>query len=778
MEKNMYTKIWKGIAIAICIISVSVLAISLVAGFVLMHACEGDISAAFGNTKYEDSKALLDSLEYAAWSDVGDYLGQQEYLETNGTFDAAKYVDVMEFSDEEYQRSSDAKALEYRVGELKNWSASNEFQQIRDYYGDVFYNFYYTDFYETDEYEYYDEATDEYTDNAVTEQSEDTSRYTRDGSLILPNGQVFREQYTPKGFDSLQDYSEENNIPIEVCYEALYNTLAKFQLTLSLYEDSLIRLDPANTNLRYIAKAEDSGEVVSTNIPRGEECRKSASSVTDIGSYEVETYVNADYPVQDAYWTNSNSYGRLASRAGLILTGLLAGLIGAVASVIYLSIAAGRGKEEGIALSWIDRPILEVAILIWGFIGTFAVLAVILAGEWYAKALLHPDNYQNVTIVLSTLLLLIMTAAGTALFLTGYLSLVRRIKAKTLWKNSLCCRLVHMMKTVIRGAKVSAKVLILFGIYFLIMLVCVGIGGGFGILLAWIVSIAAAWFIVKDALARQKIMDGLEKISGGQLEYKINLDDMDALHLDMAEQINQVGTGLETAVEQSLKNERMKTDLITNVSHDIKTPLTSIINYVDLLKRENIQNEKARGYIDILDQKSQRLKHLTEDLVEASKISSGNVTLEMVRMDFNEILQQALGEFEERFRGRGLKPVVKQSETPLTIQADGRRIWRILENLFQNVVKYAMPDTRVYVEAARRGRDMVLTVKNISENPLNIEAEELTERFIRGDVSRSTEGSGLGLSIAKNLTTLQNGKFDIYLDGDLFKVTVTFGLID
>ena len=146
-------------------------------------------------------------------------------------------------------------------------------------------------------------------------------------------------------------------------------------------------------------------------------------------------------------------------------------------------------------------------------------------------------------------------------------------------------------------------------------------------------------------------------------------------------------------------------------------------------------------------------------------------------MDFHEILQQALGEFEERFQNRGLKTIVKLPDTPLVILADGRRIWRILENLFQNVVKYALPDTRVYVEAAQKGRNMVFTIKNISENPLNINADELTERFIRGDVSRSTEGSGLGLSIAKNLTTLQKGEFDIYLDGDLFKVTVTFGLI-
>ena len=195
---------------------------------------------------------------------------------------------------------------------------------------------------------------------------------------------------------------------------------------------------------------------------------------------------------------------------------------------------------------------------------------------------------------------------------------------------------------------------------------------------------------------------------------------------------------------------------------------------MDLLKREDLQNERAQNYIKVLDVKSQRLKQLAEDLVEASRISSGNINLDMVRINLVELVHQTEGEFAERFEERGLKVISNLPKESVIILADGRRIWRVLENLYQNVTKYAMEQTRVYVDLQADGEKVSFSIKNISENPLNIEAEELTERFIRGDVSRSTEGSGLGLSIAQNLTTLMGGTFEIYLDGDLFKVMIEF----
>ena len=238
--------------------------------------------------------------------------------------------------------------------------------------------------------------------------------------------------------------------------------------------------------------------------------------------------------------------------------------------------------------------------------------------------------------------------------------------------------------------------------------------------------------------------------------------------------VNDIGSGLNRAIDEAMRNERLKTDLITNVSHDIKTPLTSIINYVDILKRSDIADEKILGYLDILEVKAQRLKTLTEDVVEASKVSSGNITLEYMDIDFREMVQQTEGEMAEKFAARNLSVVLNLPEEAAVIHVDGRRMWRVLENIFGNAAKYAMPGTRVYADLSVSESEVKFSLKNVSEQQLNISADELTERFIRGDISRSTEGSGLGLSIAKSLTEMQGGVFELYLDGDLFKVDIRF----
>ena len=288
------------------------------------------------------------------------------------------------------------------------------------------------------------------------------------------------------------------------------------------------------------------------------------------------------------------------------------------------------------------------------------------------------------------------------------------------------------------------------------------------------VDVAVMIFAIRKADGLDLIMDGLKKISDGELQYKIKTDTLTGKQKVMAEYINNIGSGLDAAVENSLKKERMQTELITNVSHDLKTPLTSIINYVDLMKRENPTDPKIQEYLRILDEKSQRLKVLTEDVVEASKASTGNIKLEMNDIDFVEMVQQVIGEFEEKFKEKNLTMMVHFTDEPSIIYADGQRMWRVLENVFGNVVKYAMEGTRVYAEISNRNKKVTFSLKNISAQPLNISADELTERFIRGDVARNTEGSGLGLSIAKSLTELQGGEFKLYLDGDLFKVMITF----
>ena len=246
---------------------------------------------------------------------------------------------------------------------------------------------------------------------------------------------------------------------------------------------------------------------------------------------------------------------------------------------------------------------------------------------------------------------------------------------------------------------------------------------------------------------------------------------------EMAIYVNDIASGFSNAINESLKSERLKTELITNVSHDIKTPLTSIINYVDLLKKENIQDEKVKEYIDILDKKSQRLKKLTEDLVEASKVSSGNVKLNLENINIKELFNQTIGEFKDRFEEKNLIIETTIPNDNIKINADSRYLYRIIENLFSNITKYALEGSRVYIDIIEKEKIVDISIKNISKDKLNISSDELMQRFVRGDKSRYTEGSGLGLSIAKSLTELQGGTFDIIIDGDLFKVHIIWSKV-
>lgn len=286
---------------------------------------------------------------------------------------------------------------------------------------------------------------------------------------------------------------------------------------------------------------------------------------------------------------------------------------------------------------------------------------------------------------------------------------------------------------------------------------------------------------MRNGIADEKIQKGAERIAQGDISYQIGLPEKASKEQkELADTINHIRQGLESAVEESVRSERMKTELITNVSHDIKTPLTSVINYVDLLKREHIDNERAQEYLDVLDRKSMRLKSLIEDLVEASKASSGTIELQITTLNFGELVNQTNGEFEEKFEQAGLSLVAEISEQPVRFKGDGRRVFRILENLYGNVAKYALEGTRVYVTLSEKedritGQKMAeFSIKNISRERLDISPDELMERFVRGDASRTTEGSGLGLYIANNLMERMGGKFEIRLDGDLFHVTVSF----
>ncbi|MGG2466295.1 HAMP domain-containing sensor histidine kinase [Paraclostridium bifermentans] len=274
-----------------------------------------------------------------------------------------------------------------------------------------------------------------------------------------------------------------------------------------------------------------------------------------------------------------------------------------------------------------------------------------------------------------------------------------------------------------------------------------------------------------------EIIEGTEKIKNGDINHKIKLRDNNSLTI-LAENINNLSDGLENAIEETLKSERMKTELITNVSHDLKTPLTSIINYVDLIKKEeNVQPEHLNDYINILDNKSKRLKNLIEDLFEASKASSGNIDLNIEKLDLNQLLRQSIGENEEKLIESNLSLKLNIPKEPVYINCDGRRMYRVFENLLVNISKYSHENTRVYVDMVVNENQVFVSMKNISAYELNFEASEILERFKRGDLARNTEGSGLGLAIARDLVQLQGGKLGVQIDGDLFKVELSFNTI-
>lgn len=480
--------------------------------------------------------------------------------------------------------------------------------------------------------------------------------------------------------------------------------------------------------------------------------------------------IDTELSAEDDIYEASREYEQLHPWIKVCIFCGLVSLMGWIISLVYLTLATGRRTdEEKIHLNPIDK--IKTEILVAAFIFMMVELVILItkvnSEEWAVYGIIVASGTVSLVI--------------DGLFLIFYLSMVRRMKAEMLWETSVACWLERGIRKVFARQKTTVRVLLLFAGH---MAVCfiLAVGAFYyqsvtALVLLLLFSAGECYMILRKAVEQYQIRLGVEKIRDGALSGKIDIEQLHGEEKSLAEAINNIGEGLLHAVDDSTKNERMKADLITNVSHDIKTPLTSIINYVNLMKLEKIDNERVQGYIKILDEKSQRLKQLTADLVEASKISSGNVKLDMQVIDLVELVYQTSGEFNEKFEQKELTIVTKLPKTAVLIRADGRQLYRVIENLYNNVAKYALEKTRVYVDIAYVEEKVVFSIKNVSERSLareNSNAGDLTERFIRGDSSRTTEGSGLGLSIAKSLTVLMGGVFDIKVDGDLFKASITF----
>lgn len=456
-----------------------------------------------------------------------------------------------------------------------------------------------------------------------------------------------------------------------------------------------------------------------------------------------------------------------------------AALLGALACFSFLLCVSGRRKgcsepQPGWG-TWVPLDALSA--------GTFTLCALLVnfcdeAGYFYSW-------FKQVTVIALCVLGLLVIAMGWCM------SFAVRVKLGKWWQNTILYRVFALclkilwgifwwVRTILGNLPLvwkTAAVCVLVAFVEAVFSLCSW--AEYDVLLVWLFAKNCVWIPVMLFLAitLRKLQRGAKALAQGNLEYKIDTQGMFGDFKTSAEDLGRIGEGMTAAVEQRIRSERMKTELITNVSHDLKTPLTSIINYSDLIAKEPVGSEKIGEYAAVLHRQSDRLKRLVDDLVEASRASTGDMEMKMAPCELGVFLSQVAGEYGERLEQSCLSLILRQPEQPVRIMADGRRLWRVIDNLMGNICKYAQPDTRVYLALEERDGKAWISFKNTSREALDLSADELMERFVRGDRSRNSEGNGLGLSIARSLTQLLGGEMELTVDGDLFKVVLSFPIL-
>lgn len=515
------------------------------------------------------------------------------------------------------------------------------------------------------------------------------------------------------------------------------------------------------------------GTVLYTNYVRQEFGSITTYKYNYDKEYTLRAYIKDPIAAKDNFYFNYQLFNALyPQRYAVIALSAVSAVLAFAAGIFLLSAAGHRKGRDGITLRVFDRIPLDIS-------AAGALIVTVLFFEVLGSASYSLDDFGS----------LAAAAAFASIFSLLVFSLARtfavRYKAGKWWQNTITFKILKQIQRVfgyfgylLNNLPMIWKTVLLFGVYIFIngILVLAFSGGGSGIafLLGLMFNFGVLSCLCALAIQMQRLKRAGEKLAEGDYSTQVNTGNLLWDFKAHGENLNNIGQGMQKAVDARMKSERFKTELITNVSHDIKTPLTSIVNYVDLLKKEDITDEKLLEYISVLDRQSLRLKKLTEDLVEASKASSGNIEVNPVRTDMLELLQQSVGEYAGRLEENGLETVIRSAGAEAIVLADGRLLWRVFDNILSNICKYSQPGTRIYMDIDRAGGKISATIKNTSKYELNITAGELMERFVRGDISRATEGSGLGLSIAKSLTELQKGSFDISIDGDLFKVIICF----
>ena len=480
-----------------------------------------------------------------------------------------------------------------------------------------------------------------------------------------------------------------------------------------------------------------------------------------------------DYAIDgtNAIMTDKTGFKEFAykNRNSMMVYGFIAGIIALACFVFLLCSAAHRSGTENCVLLRQDKMPYDLYLP-----------SAILLGTGLCAMLVECVAYGLNTVKAVAAALIMACLAGV--FMALCMTTAARIKTGTLFKNTLIYRLctgvgmgASSMLSSISGAwRLSlafAGYLLINALFSYRFFTC---GGFFTFLILLAINGGALYFLLNMIKQMRTLRAAGQAMANGDLGYCVDTSDMKREFREHGENLNSIGRGMAIAVNERMKSERFKTELITNVSHDLKTPLTSIVTYIDLLQKEDIQDEKAKEYIDTIARQSKKLKKLTEDLIDASKASSGALNVNMERVNISELLRQSSAEYGERMEAVNITPVVNMPEEDIYVRADGRLLWRVVENLLQNICKHGMPGTRAYLEARTENGRAVVSFKNISQQQLNIPVEELLERFVQGDESRSKGGSGLGLNIAESLTELMKGKLKLSLDGDLFKVELWF----
>lgn len=480
-----------------------------------------------------------------------------------------------------------------------------------------------------------------------------------------------------------------------------------------------------------------------------------------------------DYAIDgtNAIMTDKTGFKEFAykNRNSMMVYGFIAGITALGCFVFLLCSAAHKSGTEEYVPQRQDKIPYDLYLP-----------SAILLGTGMCAMLVECVAYELNTVKAVAAALIMACLAGV--FMALCMTTAARIKTGTLFKNTLIYRLctgvgmgASSMLSSISGAW---RFSLAFAGYLLVNAVLSYIfftRGGFLTFLILLAINDGALYLLLNMIRQMRTLSAAgQAMANGDLSYCVDTSGMKREFREHGENLNSIGRGMAIAVNERMKSERFKTELITNVSHDLKTPLTSIVTYIDLLQKEDIQDEKAKEYIDTIARQSKKLKKLTEDLIDASKASSGALNVNMERVNISELLRQSSAEYGERMEAVNITPVVNMPEEDIYVRADGRLLWRVVENLLQNICKHGMPGTRAYLEARTENGRAVVSFKNISQQQLNIPVEELLERFVQGDESRSRGGSGLGLNIAESLTELMKGKLKLSLDGDLFKVEMWF----